>query len=107
MRRRAPRGLAQALEHLVSRVAPQSTLGDIQRVWERTVGPELAQRAEPVAERDGTLTVACESAVWAQELELLGPELVGQLNSALGRPGISALRCRATKSAGALHGFTK
>lgn len=98
MRRRAPRGLAPAIEQLLSRVAPQSTLADIQRVWEVAVGPALARRAEPVAERDGSLTVACESAVWAQEVELLGPELAEQLNGALGRPAISALRCRATRA---------
>ncbi len=97
MRRRAPRGLANALDQLVSRIAPQSTLADVQRVWEGAVGPALAQRTEPVAEREGTLTVACESAVWAQEVELMGPELAEQLNRALGRPAVSALRCRATK----------
>jgi predicted nucleic acid-binding Zn ribbon protein len=53
----------------------------------------VAAEAEPVAERDGVVTVACRSATWAQELDLLGPELLGRLNEALaeaGQPGPEA-----------------
>jgi len=97
VRRRAPRGLSHALEQLLTRAAPQSTLAEVQRVWEKAAGAVVAERAEPVAEREGTLTVACESSVWAQEIELMGPELAEQLNSALGRPAVKLVRCRATK----------
>ena len=38
----------------------------------------------PSGEREGTVTVACESAVWAQELELLGPDVLARLNERLG-----------------------
>jgi hypothetical protein len=34
--------------------------------------------------------------VWAQELDLMGPELVGRLNAALGAERIVALRCVAS-----------
>ena len=40
-----------------------------------------------VSERDGLVTIACRSAVWAQELDLLGPDLVARLNRALGEGG--------------------
>ena len=40
-------------------------------MWPRVAGERFARAAEPVAERDGVITVACESAVWAQELDLL------------------------------------
>jgi Dna[CI] antecedent DciA-like protein len=36
-----------------------------------------------VAERDGVVTIACRSATWAQELDLLQLELVERLNGAL------------------------
>jgi hypothetical protein len=36
-----------------------------------------------VAERDGLVTVACRSATWAQELDLLQTELIERLNGAL------------------------
>jgi len=56
--------------------------------------PAIAAASRPVAERAGVLTVACEAAVWAQELELMGEELVVRLNRELGEESISSLRCR-------------
>jgi predicted nucleic acid-binding Zn ribbon protein len=94
--RRAPRPLGSAVAELADRLAPRTTLADVQRVWPAAVGPVIAREATPTAERDGTLTVACRSSVWAQELDLMGPELVGRLNDALGAQRISALRCVAS-----------
>jgi len=54
-----------------------------------------------VAERAGTLTVACRSAVWAAELELLAPDLIGRLNAELPGPSdgpLKALRVRSGRS---------
>jgi predicted nucleic acid-binding Zn ribbon protein len=45
----------------------------------------------PVGERDGVVTISCRSAVWAQELDLLGPDLLKRLNEALEQP-LTALR---------------
>ncbi len=98
MRRRAPRPLGDALGVLLARLAPASTLASVQAVWEGAVGEALAAQATPVAERAGVLTVACGEAVWAHELDLMGPELVAEINAALGRPALRALRCRATPS---------
>ena len=36
------------------------------------------------------VTIACRSATWAQELDLLGPELLGRLNEALSEAGRGA-----------------
>jgi predicted nucleic acid-binding Zn ribbon protein len=55
------------------------------------VGGVVAVEAQPVAERAGTLTVACRSSAWASELELLAPELLDKLNRALGGPGAGPL----------------
>jgi predicted nucleic acid-binding Zn ribbon protein len=68
----------------------------VQDVWDAAVGKVVAGQAAPVAERDGVLTVDCVEAVWAHELDLMGPELVERVNAALGRPALRALRCRAT-----------
>ena len=96
MRRRAPRPLSEALGGLLSRLAPATTLAVVQAVWEDAVGPAVAAEATPVSERDGVLSVLCSESVWAHELDLMGPELVAQINAALGRPAVTALRCRAT-----------
>jgi predicted nucleic acid-binding Zn ribbon protein len=52
-----------------------------------------------VAERDGVVTIACRSATWAQELDLLQQQLLERLNGALSEgdrgadhPAVRALR---------------
>jgi predicted nucleic acid-binding Zn ribbon protein len=90
----APRPLASALESLTASLAPVTTLARVQEVWERATGSAIAAAAQPVSEHDGVLTVSCEASVWAQELELMAPELVQALNAALGAELVQALRCR-------------
>jgi predicted nucleic acid-binding Zn ribbon protein len=84
MRRLAPRALSLALEGVVRGAEPTTLLARVQGVWAEVAGPGLAAAATPVSERDGLVTVACESAVWAQELELLGPDLLTRFGTALG-----------------------
>jgi predicted nucleic acid-binding Zn ribbon protein len=74
------------LADLSRTLAPATTLAGVQARWPEAVGPAIAEEAEPVSERDGIVTVACHSAVWAQELDLLGPDLAGRLNELLGGP---------------------
>jgi len=89
--------VAGAVERLAARLEPLTPLAAIQRAWPDAVGPVVAAECSPVAERAGTVTVACRSAVWAQELTLLAPELVGRLNAAVGSGAVTELRCTATR----------
>jgi predicted nucleic acid-binding Zn ribbon protein len=89
---REPRPIAEALQRVVARAAPATTIARVQSCWETVAGEIVAAEAEPVSERDGVVTVACRSAVWAGELELLTPDLVEALNGALGTPSVRALR---------------
>ena len=100
MRRTQPRPLSHAIAALADRLAPQTTLAEIQRVWPGVVGPVIAAQAEPTGEREGVLRVTCSAAVWAQELDLMGPELVGRLNTALGTEAVSSLRCSSAPAKG-------
>ncbi|HEX2070838.1 MAG TPA: DciA family protein [Thermoleophilaceae bacterium] len=84
MRRRSPRPLAVALEQLGHEARPPTLLARVQAAWAEVVGPAIAAEAQPVRERDGIVTVACRSAAWASELELLAPELLERLAAALG-----------------------
>jgi predicted nucleic acid-binding Zn ribbon protein len=92
MRRRGPRPVATALDRLTGDLAPRTVLAEVQRAWAAAAGEAFAAQSEPVAERDGTVTVACASAVWAQELDLLSERVVDRLNEELGRPAIRGLR---------------
>ena len=92
--RPAPRPLSLALEGLTAAVAPASTLGRVQACWASSVGDAVAAAASPTTERDGVLSVRCESAVWSQELELMSSELLNRLNAAIGEDLLHKLRCR-------------
>ncbi|HKH16025.1 MAG TPA: DUF721 domain-containing protein [Solirubrobacteraceae bacterium] len=92
MRRRAPRPLATALDRLTAELAPATLLAEVQRAWPEAAGDAFAAQSQPLAERDGVITVACTSAVWAQELDLLSERVVERLNQSLGRPAVRGLR---------------
>jgi predicted nucleic acid-binding Zn ribbon protein len=73
-----------ALDGVVRGAEPATLLARVQAVWPEVAGPGMSGSAAPVSEREGVVTVACESAVWAQELELLGPDLLTRFGDALG-----------------------
>jgi predicted nucleic acid-binding Zn ribbon protein len=100
VRRRGPRPVAHALDALTSALAPPTLLAEVQRAWPDAVGPVFAGHAQPVAERDGELLVACPEAVRAQELDLMSELVLERLNAALGRPAVRRLRVQARPAPG-------
>ena len=93
MSRAAPRPLAALVGELERELTPATTLARVQEVWARATGPAIGAAAQPTAERDGVLTVSCEAAVWAQELDLMAGELIPRLNALFGGERIRELRC--------------
>ena len=68
-------------------------LGAVTAVWPEVVGDAVARHAWPLrAARDGTLHVATDSATWAHELDLLGPEVLDRLSARLGEDAPAKLR---------------
>jgi hypothetical protein len=65
------------------------------QVWDRVVGTQIADRARPVAFRDGVLTVIVGSAPWRQQLTFLKVEIVAKLNEAMGEPLVTDLFLKA------------
>ena len=96
MHRPAPRPLSLAVEALAARLAPATLLADVQRVWGAAAGPAIAGEASPLSEREGTVTLLCSSAVWMQEIDLMGPAIVAAVNRELGAERVVAVRCVAT-----------
>jgi predicted nucleic acid-binding Zn ribbon protein len=88
VRRARPHQLGQAFRRVVEDASPQTLLARVQAAWADAVGETVAEEATPVRERDGEVTVACRSASWAQELDLLQD----RLRERLGDQGVSALR---------------
>lgn len=95
MRRRGPRPVGLALDALTDEIVPATLLAEVQRAWAQAAGEAFARAADPVSERDGVVTVACDSAVWAQELDLMSERVIEALNEAIGRPAVQRLRPRA------------
>jgi predicted nucleic acid-binding Zn ribbon protein len=88
-RRRAPRPLATAIGEALERAEPATLLAAVQSAWPGAVGEAIAREATPVSERSGVVTVACSSAAWAQELDLLGGRILEKIRPEL--PAGSAL----------------
>jgi predicted nucleic acid-binding Zn ribbon protein len=91
--RSRPRPLASALDALAQQLAPDTLLADVQRAWPDAVGPLIAAQAGPTAERGGVLTISCAASVWAQELDLMAPQIIERLNASLRRGPVKRLRC--------------
>jgi predicted nucleic acid-binding Zn ribbon protein len=76
---------------------PETLLAEVQQMWPSAVGEAIAREATPVAERAGVITVACSAAVWAQELDLIGPAIVEKLNRRIHSGAVRRLRCTAAR----------
>jgi predicted nucleic acid-binding Zn ribbon protein len=101
--RRSPRRAGFALREVLAGSAPKTLLASVQAAWAEACGGAIAAEAQPVAERDGVVTVACRSATWASELDLMQEELVRRLNAALEGQRVAGLRFTAD---GARHGLS-
>ncbi|HTU16184.1 MAG TPA: DUF721 domain-containing protein [Solirubrobacterales bacterium] len=91
-----PKPISDALERVLETIAPKTPLAEIQAVWKQAVGPQIAAVTEVTDERDGVVTVECENSVWAQELEMMGPQLLRKLTSEMSGPAPDLLRFRAS-----------
>jgi predicted nucleic acid-binding Zn ribbon protein len=96
-RRRAPRPIGAAVSAALEGAEPGTLLAAVQSAWPGSVGEAIAREATPVSERDGVVIVACRSATWAQELDLLGPRVIEQVRAKL-PPGASLEGIRFTAS---------
>jgi len=89
---RRPHTLAHAVRGVREEVAPETLLAGVQGAWLDAVGERIATEAEPVAEREGVVTIECRAATWAQELDLLQDELLARLNAVLPAGEVERLR---------------
>ena len=98
-KRDQPHPLAAALEAVRAEVAPVTLLAAVQEAWPAVAGAPVAGQADPVAEREGVVTVACRSATWAQELDLMQVELLERLRGAARRGTVRGGASRGSVSA--------
>ena len=83
MGRRSPAADRSRARDGLKGAEPATLLAAVQSAWPGAVGEAVAREATPVSERDGVVTVACRSATWAQELDLLGGQILEQVRQNL------------------------
>jgi hypothetical protein len=54
-------------------------------IWDNVVGPQIAARTRPVRIREGILEVNVDQPTWMQQLQLMKPKILAQLNGELGK----------------------
>lgn len=91
----SPKLISGALESLRREIAPQTALATAQAAWPGAVGERIAAVTTVTDERDGTLFIECQSAVWSQELALMEPRLRAALAEATGGDPPREIRFRA------------
>jgi predicted nucleic acid-binding Zn ribbon protein len=96
-RRRAPRQAGEAFRVARDLAAPKTGLASVQANWAGAVGAQIAEVAQPISERSGTLTVECTNAMWAQELDLMQTQLLERLKEALGEGAPEAIKFRVAR----------
>jgi predicted nucleic acid-binding Zn ribbon protein len=79
----SPRRIGAAIARVRAATKPQTLLAAVQEAWPQAVGEQIAAQAQPIAERDGTITVSCRAATWAEELDMLQDDLLRRLNQTL------------------------
>lgn len=60
-------------------------------IWEEVVGPQIAARTRPVRIREGVLEVNVDQPTWMQQLQLMKPKILAQLNAELGKASVKDL----------------
>jgi predicted nucleic acid-binding Zn ribbon protein len=88
----------QPLGRLASRIAVERgwntrlANGQVFGNWSRLVGEEVAEHAQPVALKDGELTVRASSTAWATQLRLLQGQLLAKIAAGVGHGVVKRMR---------------
>lgn len=89
-----PKALADLLKDVLGRSPLRDGL-ERQRAldcWPDVVGEEIARHTKAVSIHDGVLRIQVESAVWAQELVLLRPQILDGFAERIGAREVREIR---------------
>lgn len=78
-----PQLISDVLDNLIQDREWQSGIaeGNLFANWEKLVGAEIAEHAEPIAILDGVLTIKTSSTAWAVQLNLISNDLLALLQA--------------------------
>ena len=80
-----------AIPSALNRLEPNAELGAavVMAAWLRCSGDKISQRTRPVGFSEKRLTIAVADETWRRHLESLSPELLGQINVAVGHGSVN------------------
>ena len=93
-RRRAPEPIASTLGSIIDRLDSEGHFAIVRLVqaWPEIVGETIARRTEVVELKFHTAVVRVSGAMWIQELNLMKPQILNRLRSALCNDAVRDLR---------------
>jgi predicted nucleic acid-binding Zn ribbon protein len=82
------------LDGLLKQLRPEAEDGMLRiwRIWEETVGDEIARNARPAAVKGSTLLVHVSSSTWVHQLQFLKRDLISRLNAGLGQNRVEDIK---------------
>lgn len=98
--RAAPRDPARVDGSRIGRVLaelgydPNAPAARLLRAWPEAVPADVARHCAPTQWKGGTLELTVSSPVWAQQVALRKPEILGALRAVLGEAAPTDLRTR-------------
>ena len=74
------------------RSKPDFELKNVWGLWDEAVGKTIAQNARPAAFKGKLLIVHVSSSSWIHQLQFLKHDMIGKLNTALGKSLIAEIK---------------
>ncbi len=90
-RKNRPKGYPTRVASLMTNTLHGQTMGrifgevEIWRIWNQTVGDQIAAKAQPSRYSNGVLTVNVVSAPWMQQLTFMKRDIIQRLNDRIGK----------------------
>ena len=86
--------IGQVLDSILEQCRSNSSggIGHLAHVWEKTVGPPIADNAKPFAVKGSLLLVHVSSSVWLHQLRFLKADLLAKLNHGLSNERIEDIK---------------
>lgn len=100
----------QSLGRLASRIArdhgwtDRLAGGQVFAKWPQMVGEDVAEHTQPVALKDGELTVQAQSTAWATQLRLLQRQILQRISDGVGRDVVRRIKVQGPAAPSWRHG---
>src|SRR6202789_1026442 len=93
-RHKAPEQIGAAMQPLLDRIDREGHFAIVRlaKAWPEIVGETIARRTEIVSLKFHTAVVKVSGAMWIQELNLMKPQILERLRSAMGNDAVRDLR---------------